>query len=76
METFARAAMSFIVGVEERRAIGGGGAFRGALQFTRDTWASVGGRGDPAAAPLREQLRRGAILLRRSGRGPWPVCGA
>jgi len=58
------------------RAIGGGGAFRGALQFTRDTWASVGGRGDPAAAPLREQLRRGAILLRRSGRGPWPVCGA
>lgn len=57
------------------RAVGGGGAFRGALQFTRDTWQSVGGTGDPAAAPLREQLRRGAILLRRSGSSPWPVCG-
>jgi hypothetical protein len=57
------------------RAIGGGGAFRGALQFTRGTWEGVGGTGDPAAAPLREQLRRGAILLRRSGSSPWPVCG-
>jgi hypothetical protein len=58
------------------RAIGGGGAFRGALQFTRGTWAGVGGKGDPAAAPMEEQLRRGAILLRRSGSAPWPVCGA
>ena len=58
------------------RAIGGGGAFRGALQFTRGTWAGVGGKGDPAAAPLEEQLRRGAVLLRRSGSSPWPVCGA
>ena len=57
-------------------AIGGGGAFRGALQFTRGTWAGVGGAGDPASAPLEEQLRRGAILLRRSGSSPWPVCGA
>ena len=58
------------------RAIGGGGAFRGALQFTRGTWAGVGGKGDPAAAPMEEQLRRGAALLRRSGSSPWPVCGA
>jgi hypothetical protein len=57
------------------RAVGGGGAFRGALQFMRGTWEGVGGRGDPAAAPLTEQLRRGAILLRRSGSSPWPVCG-
>jgi Transglycosylase-like domain len=57
-------------------AIGGGGSFRGLLQFTRGTWAGVGGHGDPAAAPTEEQLRRGAILLRRSGSSPWPVCGA
>ena len=56
-------------------AIGGGGSFRGLLQFTRGTWAGVGGHGDPAAAPATEQLRRGAILLRRSGSSPWPVCG-
>ncbi len=58
------------------RAIGGGGAFRGALQFMRSTWASVGGEGDPADAPLEEQLRRGALLMERSGSSPWPVCGA
>ena len=58
------------------RAIGGGGAFRGALQFMRSTWESVGGEGDPAAAPLEEQLRRGAILMARSGSSPWPHCGA
>jgi hypothetical protein len=57
------------------RAIGGGGTFRGALQFMRSTWESVGGRGDPAAAPMKEQLRRGAILMARSGSSPWPVCG-
>lgn len=58
------------------RAIGGGGAFRGALQFMRSTWAGVGGEGDPADAPLEEQLRRGALLMERSGSSPWPVCGA
>jgi transglycosylase-like protein len=56
------------------RAIGGGGAFRGKYQFTYETWASVGGRGDPAAAPAFEQDRRAAILLRREGGSPWPVC--
>jgi hypothetical protein len=58
------------------RAIGGGGAFRGALQFMQSTWESVGGRGDPAGAPMEEQVRRGAILMARSGSSPWPVCGA
>ena len=57
------------------RAIGGGGAFRGKYQFSFGTWASVGGRGDPAAAPEREQDRRAAMLLNRSGAWPWPVCG-
>ena len=57
------------------RAIGGGGLYRGAFQFSRSTWAAVGGKGDPAAAPLDEQYRRAAILLERSGPGQWPVCG-
>jgi transglycosylase-like protein len=57
------------------RAVGGGGAFRGKYQFTYATWRSVGGRGDPASASEGEQDRRAAMLLRRSGTSPWPVCG-
>jgi hypothetical protein len=57
------------------QAIGGGGAFRGKYQFTYSTWASVGGSGDPAAAPEAEQDARAAELLARSGTSPWPVCG-
>jgi hypothetical protein len=57
------------------RAIGGGGAFRGKYQFTYGTWATVGGKGDPAAASEAEQDRRAAILLRRTGGSAWPVCG-
>ena len=56
-------------------AIGGGGAYRGKYQFDYGTWASVGGSGDPAAAPEAEQDRRAAMLLARSGSNPWPVCG-
>jgi hypothetical protein len=56
-------------------AIGGGGAFRGKYQFDYGTWASVGGVGDPAAAPEAEQDARAAQLLARSGTSPWPVCG-
>ena len=57
------------------RAIGGGGAFRGKYQFDYGTWASVGGHGDPAAAPEAEQDRRAQMLLDRAGTSPWPVCG-
>jgi Transglycosylase-like domain len=56
-------------------AIGGGGAYRGKYQFSYSAWASVGGTGDPAAAPEAEQDRRAAMLLARSGTSPWPVCG-
>lgn len=58
------------------RAIGGGGLYRGKYQFDRSTWASVGGSGDPAAAPETEQDRRAAMLYARAGASPWPVCGA
>jgi hypothetical protein len=57
-------------------AIGGGGLYRGKYQFSVSTWRSVGGSGDPAAAPEAEQDRRAAALLARSGPGQWPVCGA
>jgi transglycosylase-like protein len=57
------------------RAIGGGGAYRGKYQFSFGTWASVGGKGDPARASETEQDRRAAMLLKRGGSGHWPVCG-
>jgi hypothetical protein len=56
-------------------AIGGGGLYRGKYQFTYETWASVGGTGDPAAAPEAEQDARAAALLARDGAGHWPACG-
>jgi len=57
------------------RAISPGGTYRGKYQFSFSTWASVGGKGDPAAASETEQDRRAAILLRTGGPGHWPVCG-
>ena len=56
-------------------AVGGGGSYRGKYQFSRETWASVGGSGDPAEAPEAEQDRRAAKLLASEGAGHWPVCG-
>jgi hypothetical protein len=56
-------------------AIGGGGAFRGKYQFTRETWAAMGGSGDPAVAPEYVQDRLAAKLYATSGAGQWPVCG-
>lgn len=52
-----------------------GNGFYGKYQFTRGTWASVGGSGNPAAAPEAEQDRRAAALVARAGPGQWPVCG-
>lgn len=51
------------------------GSYRGKYQFSYGTWASVGGSGDPAAAPEDEQDYRAALLYARSGSSPWPVCG-
>jgi hypothetical protein len=73
-----RAILSRIAYCESKgnpRAVSASGSFRGKYQFTYGTWRAVGGHGDPAAAPEREQDRRAAILLRRSGTSPWPVCG-
>ncbi len=51
------------------------GTYRGKYQFDTGTWASVGGNGDPAAAPEAEQDYRAALLYSRSGSSPWPICG-
>ncbi len=56
-------------------AVSAGGTYRGKYQFDYGTWASVGGHGDPAAAPEREQDYRAALLYLRAGSNPWPVCG-
>jgi hypothetical protein len=56
-------------------AVSADGTYRGKYQFDTGTWASVGGSGDPAAAPESEQDYRAALLYERSGTSPWPVCG-
>ena len=56
-------------------AVDATGTYRGKYQFDLQTWRSVGGSGDPAAAPEAEQDRRAAALLARAGTNPWPVCG-
>jgi hypothetical protein len=56
-------------------AVSSDGSYRGKYQFDRGTWASVGGSGDPAAAPEAEQDYRAALLYQRAGSSPWPVCG-
>lgn len=56
-------------------AVSPGGLYRGLYQFSRVTWAAVGGAGDPAAASAAEQTKRAQILYDRAGAGQWPVCG-
>jgi hypothetical protein len=51
------------------------GTYRGKYQFDQGTWESVGGSGDPAAAPEAEQDYRAALLYSESGSSPWPICG-
>lgn len=51
------------------------GTYRGAYQFSRQSWAATGGTGDPADASPAEQDARAQALYARSGRGQWPVCG-
>jgi hypothetical protein len=56
-------------------AVSSDGSYRGKYQFDFGTWESVGGSGDPAAAPEAEQDYRAALLYTQSGSSPWPVCG-
>lgn len=43
----------------------------GKYQFDLQTWASVGGSGNPAAASEAEQNKRAAILYSQRGGQPW-----
>ena len=56
-------------------AVSSDGSYRGKYQFDNGTWESMGGSGDPAAAPEAEQDYRAALLYAQSGSSPWPVCG-
>ena len=56
-------------------AVSPNGQYRGKYQFSRATWRSLGGGGDPARAPEAEQDRMAELLLQRSGTSAWPVCG-
>jgi hypothetical protein len=57
-------------------AVSPDGTYRGKYQFDYGTWGSVGGTGDPAAAPEAEQDMRAAMLYAAAGSSPWPVCGS
>ena len=57
------------------RAVSADGRYFGKYQFSKATWRSVGGSGNPARASEAEQDRRARILYRRAGTSPWPNCG-
>jgi hypothetical protein len=58
-------------------AIGGGGAYRGAFQFTMQTWQSSPKTpgGDPIRYDYRTQAVVAVALKKQAGTSPWPVCG-
>ena len=55
-------------------AVSPDGRYRGKYQFSRATWQSIGGQGDPAAAPESVQDQMAAKLYAQAGPGQWPVC--
>lgn len=59
------------------RAIGGGGLYRGAFQFTKPTWRASpkSPGGDPIRYPYRTQAVVAIALKKRDGAGHWPHCG-
>jgi Transglycosylase-like domain len=57
------------------RAVSADGQYHGLFQFSQATWNAAGGRGDPAAASVAEQVKRAEILYAQAGPGQWPVCG-
>jgi len=55
-------------------AVSRDGRYRGKYQFSRATWRSLGGEGDPAKAPEAEQDRLAKLLMKRQGPSAWPTC--
>jgi hypothetical protein len=58
-------------------AIGGGGKYRGAFQFMRQTWrqAPKSPGGDPIDYNFKTQAVVAVYLKKREGTGAWPNCG-
>ena len=56
-------------------AVGGGGRYYGAFQFSLTTWHSLGYSGSPTDAPYEVQREAAQRLVARSGWGQFPVCG-
>jgi hypothetical protein len=56
------------------RAVGGGGRYHGAFQFSIGTWRSVGGSGLPTDHSYEVQLAAAKRLQARSGWSQWPAC--
>jgi hypothetical protein len=63
-------------------SVSANGAYRGAYQFSRQTWNNTAGSYypalrtvDPAAAAPFDQDRMARALWANGGRGQWPVCG-
>ena len=55
-------------------AVSADGRYRGKYQFSRATWRTMGGEGDPAKASEAEQDMRARRLYRQSGPDSWPAC--
>lgn len=58
-------------------AIGGGGIYRGAFQFMRQTWkrSPQSPGGDPIDFSYKTQAVVAVMLKRQDGAGHWPNCG-
>jgi hypothetical protein len=58
-------------------AIGGGGAYRGAFQFMRQTWrrAPKSPGGDPIDYSFKTQAVVAVFLKKSEGTSAWPNCG-
>ncbi len=59
------------------RAVGGGGIYRGAFQFRKDTWraAPKSPGGDPVRFTYKTQAVVAVALKRKDGAHHWPTCG-
>lgn len=55
-------------------SINTGNGFYGGLQFTEQTWKSMGGSGLPHENSKAEQIRLGKKLQAQAGWGQWPAC--
>ncbi|MEQ8840117.1 MAG: transglycosylase family protein [Acidimicrobiales bacterium] len=66
--------LRFCESSDNYQAVSPDGNYRGAYQFDFPTWQTVGGTGDPAAAPPAEQDARARELYARRGHQPWE-CG-